>query len=265
MPPPWFSTVTLPFNYWYRQNPAARRAVDSQGNVTIVNDQAAPKSLLLRIPLDAAEVPAGPHERVPPLESLPEARRRLVEQVEEKFEARPIWSRRALANALQSAEWAAWGKQLVAHVGYEFRSGPWRDLTVKFGVDPRTDPPCRVYQSMIFQFDAEARARHVGVTPRKGGKKVMHVDDGPRRRATAESHVFDGVEVGLDGKIWQVCDVTYPVVRDLLATTNLRKTCHVSSLRQDYGIMRFKGITDVTRVSASRMGGTTTARGPRPS
>ncbi len=54
----------------------------------------------------------------------------------------------------------------------------------------------------------------------------------PDRRRTEqvvkkESHLFDGKTVSKDGKIWQVCDVTEPFLKDLLATANIRKECHV--------------------------------------
>ncbi len=42
-----------------------------------------------------------------------------------------------------------------------------------------------------------------------------------------ESHLFDGETVSKDGKIWQVCDITEPFLKDMLATTDIRKECHV--------------------------------------
>ena len=39
-------------------------------------------------------------------------------------------------------------KSLLALVAYKFTSGPFKMMWVKFGYDPRTDPPSKVYQSL---------------------------------------------------------------------------------------------------------------------
>ncbi len=113
-------------------------------------------------------------------------------------------------------------KYVYQYVGYVWASGPWRDTVVRFGVDPRNDPGCRRYQTMMFMLDKEpkdSRAKYIRSRPEPA--KTGHI----LRR---ESHLFDGKNVSMDGKVWQVCDITDPLLMELLATTNIRKECHVS-------------------------------------
>ncbi len=115
-------------------------------------------------------------------------------------------------------------KNVYQYVGYMFSSGPWRDALVRYGVDPRTDPSFRIYQTMIFMLDTErrdSRARFNRTKPdRTRSEQVLR----------KESHLFDGVTVSKDGKIWQVCDISEPLLKDLLSTADLRKECHVSTM-----------------------------------
>ncbi|XP_018025796.1 uncharacterized protein LOC108681288 [Hyalella azteca] len=91
-----------------------------------------------------------------PTEPLPEAlmqfntkfRQRSISPVFEKlkqlFEERPIWSRAGVRCALGYSSDNI--KYLLPCVGYYFMAGPWRNLWVKFGYDPRQNP-----QSFLFQ------------------------------------------------------------------------------------------------------------------
>ena len=168
IPPPWFTTHSLPFKYGYRQNPAVKQTVDASGKIAVVNPSKWAAVKLTRIAADAPSVPQGPDPKLAPIESLDMSLQVLIEQIQAKMVGRPIWSRRALANELQSRDWGSWGKRVLQYVAYEFRSGPWRDLSVKFGVDPRSDPKYRIYQSMTFQFDDEVRQHEVTPVLRKG-------------------------------------------------------------------------------------------------
>jgi len=115
------------------------------------------------------------------------------------------------------------GKYIYQYVGYMFASGPWRDGIVRFGVDPRKDPECRKYQTMMFMLEKE---------PKDNRSRYVRTKVDPAVAAEAikkkESHLFDGQTVSKDGKVWQVCDITDPFMKELLATTNLRKECDVS-------------------------------------
>lgn len=113
-------------------------------------------------------------------------------------------------------------KYVYQYVGYHWASGPWRDAVVRFGVDPRKDPECRKYQTMMFMLEREPKdSRAKYSRPRPETAKTEQI----MRR---ESHLFDGRNVSMDGKVWQVCDITDSLLVEVLATTNIRKECHVS-------------------------------------
>ena len=210
----------------YRQNPSVKRVVDDMGNVTTVNVHASPKTANLPVPFDIEVVPQAPPPDLPAIETQTPAMQRLINSTLRIMQQRPIFTRRALYNCLPGNDWDVVGhntaKNVYQYVGYMFSSGPWRDALVRYGVDPRTDPSFGIYQTMIFMLDTEpkdSRAKYTRTKPdRTKSEQVLR----------KESHLFDGMTVSTDGKIWQVCDISDPFLKNLLSTKNLRKECHVS-------------------------------------
>ena len=227
IPPPSWSHLSIPFNYSYRQNPGVKTIMDSQGNLVTRNTQLPPKIYSPTISFDSPVVPSGPAPELPPLSSLEPAVQDLVTTMKRLIEDRPIFTRRSLPNCIPGDEWENLGqnvgKFLFQYVGYMFNSGPWRDAIIRFGVDPRLDFKYRIYQTMMFVVDRE---------PKSSKSKLMrrrHRREKTEQELRKESHLFDGVNVSPDGKIWQVCDVTDALLKDLLATQNLRDKCHTES------------------------------------
>jgi general transcription factor 3C polypeptide 5 (transcription factor C subunit 1) len=203
-----------------------KQVVDELGNTTTVNVHLAPKTWNQPVPFDIAEIPFGPAD-IPPVETLSPAMQRLIASAKRLMEERPIFTRRALMNSIPGSDWETVGsnvaKYVYQYVGYMFASGPWRDGVVRFGVDPRKDPECRKYQTMMFMLEKEAKDSRARWTRTKIDPNVAA--DALKKK---QSHLFDGQTVSKDGKVWQVCDITDPFMKDLLATTNLRKECDVS-------------------------------------
>ena len=129
-------------------------------------------------------------------------------------------------NSIPGDDWETVGqnvaKYVYQYVGYIFQSGPWRDAVVRFGVDPRKEPECRKYQTMMFMLEKEPKDNRAKFIRTKPDRTVTP------QVAKKESHLFDGQNVSKDGKVWQVCDVTDPFLKDLLATEDIRQECHVS-------------------------------------
>ena len=202
------------------------RVVDDNGNVSSINVHASPKNANPPVPFDIGVVPQAPPPELPAIETLTPAMQRLVNSTLRIMQERPIFTRRALYNCLPDNDWDVVGhnsaKNVYQYVGYMFSSGPWRDALVRYGVDPRTNSSFRIYQTMIFMLETEpkdTRAKHTRTKPdRTKSEQVLR----------KESHLFDGMNVSTDGKIWQVCDISEPFLKNLLSTTNLRKECHVS-------------------------------------
>jgi len=176
------------------------------------------------VPFDVASIPTAPSSDLAPLEVLEKDLQGLILKARELLEDRPIYTRRALANCM-GHDWEIVGDSMAKHVyqyvGYIFGSGPWRDAIVAFGVDPRKDPKYGIYQTMMFMLETEAkdsRAKYIRKTP----------NPSRYQEANEKGHLFDGKKVSKDGKVWQVIDITDPLLKCLLATNDIRKECHVS-------------------------------------
>ena len=155
-----------------------------------------------------------------PLESLDRTQREMINHVQKLFEERPIWTRRALHNHLPDNAAHFLLKYAISYCGYSFRSGPWRDAIVRFGLDPRTDPQYRIYQTLMFQLVSSAKDQK--------GKKTGY-ERNFKRSKDRRSHIFTGkLPFPHNGKLWQLCDVEDPILADILSTTNVRETCDLA-------------------------------------
>lgn len=226
IPPPTFSDYKqpVPFNYGYLQNAGVRVTVDEEGKLTSVNSQAAPRISSHMVPYDIPEVPTGPHPDVIPESQLDTNLRKVIADARALMEKRPIMTRRvALNHFSRDIEYTL--KYAFQYLGYMFRSGPWREAIIKFGVDPRSDPKYRIYQTMTYKIatrgaDAAESAKWV-----EGRVKYVRSLAVSGQKNLKDTHVFDGTKIQLDGKTWQVCDVTDPLLRSLLDTDNIRSEC----------------------------------------
>ena len=211
----------------YLQNNPSIPARDGFGNLTISGTVKPLAAQNQPVSHDCSNIPDAPADDLPSVSSLEPAMQRLIENARLLFEERPIWTRRALRNRISQTDWKNignnQGKYVYQYVGYLFESGPWRDAIVKFGVDPRKDPNLRVYQTMMFMLDPEHNDN------RRKKCKARQFSTNTTQPTTSESHIFDGEKVSLDGKVWQVCDITDPLLKSLLSTSNLREECNVSA------------------------------------
>ncbi|KLO96500.1 hypothetical protein CEK26_006918 [Fusarium fujikuroi] len=219
LPPPMFTHMSLPFNYQYSQNPYVR-ATEDGGTVNTT----AVKQVGYFI---GAEDPAPAGPQLEPDMTDP----RMVEimaELEAAFDERPVWTRRSLLNHL-GGKLKNWNelKKYLNYAAYQFKGGPWRDGVVPYGIDPRTDPKYRTYQTLMFKLPKQKRAQR-GQT----WKSLRKVQMGPLKEfleELSESHVFDGDTFHTDGKVWQVCDITDPLLKDLLENAAIRPEWDPSS------------------------------------
>ena len=239
VPPRRWSHIRIPFNYswvtwiiawlkywnsWrlrYLQNSSTSQLIDEHG--VIIENRTLP-SRNQAIPRDELDVPTNALADLAPFAMLEPAMQRLIESARLLFDERPIWTRRALFNRVSVEDLKVVGsnsaKYIYQYIGYFFDSGPWRDAIVKFGVDPRKDPSLRKYQTMTFMLDKEDLIKEKSTT-----RKPLRF--GSSDLGSRDTHIFDGKTVNLDGKVWQVCDITDPLLRSLLSTTDIREDCHV--------------------------------------
>ncbi|CAK3828598.1 Transcription factor tau subunit sfc1 [Lecanosticta acicola] len=224
--PPSFTSIDMPHKYEYQQASSVIYVPDESGQIITKNLSAPPKRLTWGLPPDIGEVPqAAPFEiptRSPSGEMLPRA----VQELEKILKDRPLITKRVALNALPPISESIF-KEATQFVGYSFKAGPWRDSLIKYGVDPRKDPKYRFYQTLMFQVDHVAFNKDkskLGTPTRTGStwaRPLRHKKDDPN------THIFDGKSITANGKTWQICDVTDPVLHALWHTPNIRAECDV--------------------------------------
>ncbi|KAK4453200.1 transcription factor tau subunit sfc1 [Podospora aff. communis PSN243] len=246
MPPPNFTPMTLPFAYNYSQNPYTKEVSPGpsspSGSISEDKEYSRVVNVTSRVPAagyfiahDEYPVPSGP-SREPDMSDPQVAL--IMTEMRLAMEERPIWTRRSMWNRLGS-KFASLPKSgsLVRHclqyAGYQFKGGPWRDALVKYGLDPRSDPKYRIYQTLIFKLHKTrigtvgrswqaVRRNELGVT--NFGKYWLEMGD---ENADVDTHVFNGEAFSTDGKVWQVCDITDPLLAKLFAGAEVRSDCDV--------------------------------------
>ena len=160
------------------------------------------------------DIPQGPPFR---LEGDPTLER-FVKKLQEAMDKRPVWTRRALQNQVAREPGLYMLKQAMQYVGYQFKSGPFRDAIIKFGVDPRADKSFRIYQTLWFKLYEKDKPVEQSVWQEKRSEYIKRRQD----PSMDQTHIFDGTKVELDGKLWSICDVTDPLLVKLINTVQLR-------------------------------------------
>lgn len=244
IPPPNFTPMALPFQYGYNQNPYTKEVAPGgsspSGSMADDDEYGRVVNVTLRIPAagyfiahDEYPIPTRPSRE--PNMSDPQVAL-IISEMRLAMEERPIWTRRSMWNRL-GHKFASLPKSgsLVKHclqyAGYQFKGGPWRDALVKYGVDPRSDPKYRIYQTLIFKLN-KTRLGSVG----RSWQAVRRVEAGisnfgqywkelGSEDSSLETHIFNGKAFSTDGKVWQVCDITDPLLASLFANAEVRPEC----------------------------------------
>ncbi|CAL4184680.1 unnamed protein product, partial [Meganyctiphanes norvegica] len=73
----------------------------------------------------------------------------LYSGLQKEFQKRPIWSKNALKVRLGYSRDKL--KYLLPTQSYYFHTGPWRNLWIVFGYDPRKDPTAWIYQTFDYR------------------------------------------------------------------------------------------------------------------
>lgn len=219
LPPPIFTHMSLPFNYFYSQNPYVRTTEDGDTfNLTAVKQVGH---------FIGAEDPAPEGPQLAPDMTDPRMLEVMV-QLEDAFQIRPVWTRRSLMNHLQG-KLQSWNelKKYLNYAAYQFKGGPWRDSVVPYGLDPRSHPKYRVYQTLMFKLKKHKRILkdQSWTSVRRTQTTASHIIPD----VASDSHVFDGETYSTDGKVWQVCDITDPLLKELLDNATTRPSCDVNS------------------------------------
>ncbi|KAF2731897.1 hypothetical protein EJ04DRAFT_497877 [Polyplosphaeria fusca] len=214
-----FLRMPVQYNYRARQNQFVKYVGKNRKPVNIAAKLFTHGGYYVVKPT-ATYVPEGPKSHLPPESVLPPALQEIAWRIRAELAKRPIITRHLLYNII------GWNqmdriREAAVYCGYFFESGPWRETLIQFGLDPRTDPKYRHYQTISFlSYLKTGSARHLT-------RWDAHI------RSQAEKlpgelkheHLFDGVHVSTTGNLYQFCDITDPVVRKILDTKDIRTTC----------------------------------------
>ncbi|KAJ6034354.1 uncharacterized protein N7446_009103 [Penicillium canescens] len=230
IPPPSFSHGDVPFHYIYRQNPTVKQSIGQSGEITTVNTQQVHKVLTYLVPYDIEKVPTEPRPDLPPISTLDSSMRETINKLRALYETQPAWTRRGLRNNLTTDEDRTNLRHAVPYVGYIFRSGPWRDAIIKLGIDPRTSPDYRHYQTFMFRLLArEAELARDGASGRRHNlprpfdlynaqlsANAQNSNQNPED-GTSNTHIFTGkLPFSADGKIWMISEIQDPQLKQAL-------------------------------------------------
>jgi general transcription factor 3C polypeptide 5 (transcription factor C subunit 1) len=100
------------------------------------------------------------------------------------------------------------------------------DAVIKYGVDPRSDPKYRIYQTLMFKLK-KRQMGDVGENWKEIRREQVQTKEFVNQHS--ESHIFDGKTYFTDGKIWQVCDITDKILVKILENAPIRETCSLTT------------------------------------
>lgn len=192
---------------------------EETGGLKLVNRSKPRKTDVPYLKGDIATIPpSSPF----PLPNDPELRD-LIGVLQKVLDERPVWTRRALMNKVYSERMARHFRNALQYVAYQFRGGPFRDAVIRYGVDPRSEKKYREFQTLFFQFFSDE--------DRVPGRQWhdMRTTYSQAAKEDDEGYMFDGKSVSLGGKVWQVCDITDPLLLPLIHNSPYRDVFDVST------------------------------------
>ncbi|KAB8360675.1 hypothetical protein FH972_024412 [Carpinus fangiana] len=219
MPPPRFSLLDVPFNYLYMDNPAVKQVDAPDGGLTrhLKKNKSISRMHMLRA--DDDTVPTAPLPDCQPEESLSPNAKKMLHDLRALLLVRPVVTRRAALN-LMTHDYAYELRYAVQYCSYMFKSGPFKDAYCRFGVDPRKDPEMRKHQTLVFQLKKRTRFHD---PKEKWSYTAKGQAAKPRSERNLKSHEFDGVTPpAVEGKTWQIGDITDPLLVRLLSQAPVR-------------------------------------------
>ncbi|CAI2172733.1 5960_t:CDS:10 [Funneliformis geosporum] len=220
LPPPSFSRVECPMDYGYQQNTAVVKVLvkkndDQPPSLKLINRSRKKKFIAISITYEIDNILwEPPPESLKNIERIPQES---IDRIRKLFEERPVWTRFALENNLPPNDIRNI-KRLLPLVAYLMSNGPWRDCWMRYGYDPRLNKEARFYQ--LLDIRSSRRPTKLG-----RAKRLLHV----REETTTEngstesynissrtSHIFDGTSTCRDVAVFQICDITYPLLKTII-------------------------------------------------
>ncbi|CAG8453846.1 1019_t:CDS:10 [Paraglomus occultum] len=255
LPPPSLARIEIPMEYKYQQNVSVIKVM-IRPNETNVSDECAVsqthKSTLEKKIHRLDEGP--PPEVLNYVELLP---KEPIEKLKKMFEERPVWTRLALLNTLPKT-YKKLIRKLLPLVAYWMVGGPWRDCWIRYGYDPRNDQTSRIYQlldvrntrrplrlerakrmlngqpSVLSEHSrTDSQPETVTYGMEIGGEdasfkdiSLIKISELHCRLTDRDSHIFSGLTKTRDVAVFQLCDVTDPLLQRLIGSSeNFVEVC----------------------------------------
>ncbi|KAI9712580.1 MAG: tau 95 subunit of transcription factor TFIIIC [Chrysothrix sp. TS-e1954] len=242
VPPPDFAMARIPYQYAYEQAMGVRAVGDMAGSKKVVNVFAHRKIRMHNVPYDEKTIPTQPMPDIDNESTLDAPYKTVVDRLRELLEQRPILTRRYFLCKLKT-EQITYLKYAAQYSAYSFRSGPWRDCIIKFGVDPRLDCKYAQFQAMEFHVEPARGQAPLWMRSRRGGSRYgQKKTEGPR------GYIFDGKSYSPRGRTWQMCDIVDPFIRPFLERP-LRVRCDIKS----YGWLQSGTLATVRAVMKDKL------------
>jgi len=228
-PPPAFTndnpSLAIPYPYGYRQNSYVKFTTSNTGEIVASNLSKARTYKIPSMTFDDEKVPTARPPELLAEEHLEAGWQHAIKELRALLEERPIATKRMIRNTFNAKKIRDYHlKAAFAYCGYVFTKGPWRDAIVKYGLDPRKDPKYRKYQILMFKLNESGATWLNNKSYWK--KTAQHVQPGV---LGTDDHTFNGKTIGvIEGKQWQLCDISDPLIRRILDTPNLRPNCDLS-------------------------------------
>lgn len=130
---------------------------------------------------------------------------------------RPVVTVRVLLDWMSSASRADIERALPL-CGYMFRDGLWKKALIKFGVDPRSSPEFRHYQTVTMEMDFDPIVERVKHDRTKSRELVF-----PQFLKGDDNipHTFGGTKFVPDNNTWQICDISDALLRRIVSTNDI--------------------------------------------
>ncbi|KAA1067927.1 tau 95 subunit of transcription factor TFIIIC [Puccinia graminis f. sp. tritici] len=218
-PPPLFSRYLVPQLYHYRQNIPTVVTQTSDGSQRLINRTRYVPMGPQTITYDQPDVPQSALAR--DLEQKKPENQALFQKLASLFEQRPIWSRMAFQHHLTPIDlrYIRQNKVILAHYCYLFSDGPFRELLIRFGYDPRLIPEARFYQRMSLR-NVDRKEAKDKLTLKLMKKPITRSDTAENATSDAlRDHIFDGLELHQSVGTYQLCDITDPLLVSLINST----------------------------------------------
>ncbi|KAH7135309.1 RNA polymerase III transcription factor IIIC subunit-domain-containing protein [Dendryphion nanum] len=206
------------YSYKFQQNPFVKYTGDARNEVNLGKRLSVDGYYIIETTVE--QVPTGPKPHLPAEHTLPPLTRSIILRIRQELARRPIITRHLLYNII------GWSKrerirEAAVYCGYFFVTGAWREALISWGLDPRKDPYFRKYQTVSFlSFHKVGTSLSRYVSDLQLRKLA---ETSPEELAT--QHIFDGVHVSETGNLFQFCDITDPLLRGILDTSEIRETC----------------------------------------